>query len=199
MPLCYPSSMSAPVVTPQGLTAKQEAFAQAVASGLSYSDAYRSAYTVGPDTPGTTTWDDASTLARHPLVRPRIQQLIAAIQAAAVAEVAWDRVRLVTEAAENLRLARTGGWRGAGSANGALELIGRATGLLNDKQQGPPQVQVTQIIINAPGAARVVEGAASSAPAPLPIYIEAAAASDELDAHPGRTHPQLPSADASNT
>ena len=150
--------MSAPVVTPQGLTAKQEAFAQAVASGLSYSDAYRSAYTVGPDTPGTTTWDDASELARHPLVRPRIQQLIATSQAAAVAEVAWDRVRLVTEAAENLRLARTGGWRGAGSANGALEIIGRATGLLNDKQQGPAQVQVTQIIINAPpGQAKVVE------------------------------------------
>ena len=188
MPLCYSCSMSAPVVTPQGLTAKQEAFAQAVASGLSYSDAYRSAYNVGPNTPGTTIWDEASTIARHSLVSPRIQELIALAQQRAVAEVAWDRVRLVTEAAENLRLARTGGWRGAGSANGALELIGRATGLLNDKQQGPAQVQVTQIIINAP------PGASS-----ISIPTIDAEVHDALDASSTAPHPRLPSADASNT
>ena len=34
-----------------------------------------------------------------------------------------------------------------GSANGALEFIGRVTGLLNEKQQ-PGSVAVTKIIIN---------------------------------------------------
>jgi len=53
----------------------------------------------------------------------------------------------VDEAEVNLELARTGGYKGAGSANGALEFIGRATGLLNDKQQ-PGSVAVTKIIIN---------------------------------------------------
>ena len=144
--------MSAPVVTPQGLTAKQEAFAQAVAKGLDYTKAYLSAYNVAPGTPGTTTWDCASTLARHPLVRPRIQQLVQASQAAALANLAWDKARLVAQADRHRELALTGGWRGVGSANGALEIIGKATGLLSDKPQAQ-QVAVTRIIINMPGAA----------------------------------------------
>ena len=129
-PSCYPHSMAAASVTPQGLTPKQEAFAQAVASGSSLSDAYRSSYNVSPSTPGTTTWDDASELARHPLVRPRIQQLIAAVQAATAANAAWDKARLVSQADRHRELALSGGWRGVGSANGALEIIGKATGLL---------------------------------------------------------------------
>ena len=165
--------MATAKVTPDGLSPADERFAHLVATGdMSQVDAFIATH------PKAASWDrqsahvDASHLAAK--LRPRIQQLAAATQAAAVAEVAWDRVRLVTEAAENLRLARTGGWRGAGSANGALEIIGRATGLLNDKQQGPAQVQVTQIIINAPpGYTGPLPGMALEAAAPSAEALDA--------------------------
>ena len=81
----------------------------------------------------------------------KVQQAIATRQKELAEKRAWDVERLVDEAESNLELARTGGYKGIGSANGALELIGRATGLLNDKQQ-PGSVPVTKIIINlAPG------------------------------------------------
>ena len=144
--------MGAPVVTPQGLTLNEETVSQGVAAGLSHSDAWRSAH---PDSAASdkTVWEEASHMAARPKVRARIQQLIAASQAAALADSAWDRQRLINAAAEHRELALTGGWRGVGSANGALEIIGRATGVLQDKgQQGPAPVAVTRIIINMPGS-----------------------------------------------
>ena len=161
--LCYPASMASAAVTPHGLTLKQEAFAQAVANGASLSAAYRVSYNVSPSTPGTTTWDDASELARHPLVRPRIQQLIAATQAAAVAETAWTKARLVEAAEAHRQTALTGGWRGVSSANGALEIIGRATGLLNDKADSSNPQIITRVTVvlnrgtDAEGQPRVTE------------------------------------------
>ena len=45
----------------------------------------------------------------------------------------WDVARLVEEAEVNLIAAREG--KQIGSPNGALELIGRVTGILNNKLQ----------------------------------------------------------------
>ena len=129
------------------LTHKQEHFAQLVAAGATQSDAYRQAYDVSPDTHGTTIWDQAATLARHSLIAPRIQELKAAAQAAALAEIAWDSARLVREADRHRELALSGGWRGVGSANGALEIIGKATGILSDKPQNSPPVQITRVVV----------------------------------------------------
>lgn len=81
----------------------------------------------------------------------KVQQAVGTRQNQLAEKRAWDVERLVDEAETNLELARTGGYKGAGSANGALEFIGRVTGLLNEKQQ-PGSVAVTKIIINlAPG------------------------------------------------
>lgn len=126
-----------------GLTAQQERFAQLVAAGATLSDAYRQAYNVRPGTPGTTYWDHASELARHALVKPRIAALKADIEAATLAEIAWSQAKLVTEADRHRKLALSGGWRGVASANGALELIGKVTGLLTEK--GPGNIIPIQI------------------------------------------------------
>ena len=56
----------------------------------------------------------------------------------------WDRERVVAEAEQNLAGAREA--KQFGSANGALELIGRVTGLLNEKQQHQT-VAVTKITV----------------------------------------------------
>ena len=83
----------------------------------------------------------------------KVQQTIATRQKQLAEKRARDGERLVNEAETNLEIARTGGYKGAGSANGALEFIGRVTGLLNEKQQ-PGSVAVTKIVINL--APRVV-------------------------------------------
>ena len=147
-----------------GLTAHQEHFAQLVASGLNQSDAYRQSYNVSPDSDPANTWEDASVLAKHPKVFPRIQQLKASIQAATLAEIAWNQARLLREADRHRELALTGGWRGVASANGALELIGRVTGIIRDKAEPQLEAPITRIVIvldrgaDAEGRQRVVEG-----------------------------------------
>ena len=131
------------------LTAKQEAFAQAVASGAKQVDAFRGAYNVAPDASPVTAYVNSSKLAKNAKVALRIQELRQVTETALAAQRLWTTDRLVDEAEVNLDGAREG--KQFSSANGALEFIGRVTGLLNEKHQSG-QVQVTKIIINlAPG------------------------------------------------
>jgi hypothetical protein len=66
--------------TASGLTAKQENFSQALASGLSNSDAYRQAYDATAMKPGTI-HNEACKLAALPHVAVRVDQLIREKQA----------------------------------------------------------------------------------------------------------------------
>ena len=127
------------------LTAKQEHFAQLVASGLKQGDAYRQAYNVSSTTLPDTVYENASHLASDTNVAPRIQELKAAAQATVAASQAWNLDRLVTEAETNLNLSRI--HKQLGSANGALELIGRATGILSDKPRDQLPVQITRVVV----------------------------------------------------
>ena len=129
------------------LTHKQEHFAQLVASGLTPAEAYRQAYDVSPNCAPATIWSESSALmTENHHVSTRIQELKAAAQAAAIAELAWDKAQLIRQADRHRKLALSGGWRGVGSANGALEIIGRATGILSDKGRDVPVVHVTTIM-----------------------------------------------------
>ncbi len=67
---------------PQQLTAKQEHFAQLVASGSTYSDAYRQAYDVSPDPSPVTAYVNRSKLAKNTKVALRIQSLQAVTETA---------------------------------------------------------------------------------------------------------------------
>ena len=69
------------------LTAKQEAFAQAVASGMTQADAYRSAYDCGNSSEATI-YDEASDLMRHPEIAPRVTELKNALAEMAI----WTRI-----------------------------------------------------------------------------------------------------------
>jgi phage terminase small subunit len=81
------------------------------------------------------------------LKKPDIQQAIAARQKQLADKRRWDMERLVEEAETNLELARTGGWRGVSPANGALELIGRVTGILTDKPRDPQVPVITRVVV----------------------------------------------------
>jgi len=81
----------------------------------------------------------------------------------------WDRERLIDAAEENLAGAREA--KQFGSANGALELIGRVTGLLNERQQ-QQTVTVTRITVVTTDAAmpraEIIEAHRPSLEAPEP-------------------------------
>jgi hypothetical protein len=113
-----------------GLTAKQEAFAQAVAGGSSNVEAYRAHYKWQTMLP-TTLVECASRVAHSHKVAARIAELKAQdAHELAVARV-WDKVRFVEEAEENLEKSRDLGQMAP--ANGALQMIGKVTGILQDQ------------------------------------------------------------------
>lgn len=126
------------------LTSKQEKFAQLVASGSNHSDAYREVYDVSEETTAPAIWQGAYALTTHAEVALRIEELRAITQKAAENELSWSTKDLVREARTNLDLSRE--HKQMGSANGALELIGRVTGLLSEKQQAAT-VTVTRITV----------------------------------------------------
>lgn len=66
--------------TPQGLTAKQEAFCQALANGTSNSDAYRLSYDVS-NMKDNSIHTEASKLACNPAISQRVRAIIDAKQA----------------------------------------------------------------------------------------------------------------------
>jgi len=74
----------------QALTGKQAAFAMAVCSGLSLSDAYRRSYAAGAMKPATV-HREAHALARNPKVATSIEALRARIEAISVESLRRDR------------------------------------------------------------------------------------------------------------
>jgi hypothetical protein len=130
------------------LTAKQERFAELVASGETKSAAYRETYDSNSDKPETV-WHNACALAKDINVASRIEELTAIQRQSVDAAIAWNAERMASEALKNLTLSRE--YRQMGSANSSLELIGRLNGTLSDKQaqSGPG---VTQIVIMGTGA-----------------------------------------------
>ena len=112
------------------LTAKQEAFSQAIAEGCDPSDAYRYAYDAGAMQPATIA-NNAYKLLQRNDIATMISGLKQAVIDKLVAVRAWDLDRLVDEAETNMTGAREDGQWSA--ANGSLTIIGKATGLLVDK------------------------------------------------------------------
>ena len=77
------------------LTAKQEAFAQAVAGGMTQADAYRASYDC-ENSNEKTVHDEASDLMRHPEIAPRVKSLKEAIAIEAI----WTRLDSVQTLAD---------------------------------------------------------------------------------------------------
>ena len=111
-----------------GLTEKQEAFAQAVMSGMTYSDAYREAYdTSGMKAP--TIWAEACRIAAHHNVAARIEALAAEKEGErrALRLSRGDRVLKALEA-----IADADDTSDAARVR-ALELIGKSVALWSDR------------------------------------------------------------------
>ena len=143
------------------LTNLQEAFAQAVANGANFTDAYKQAgYSWESMLPSTLN-NEAWTLSIHPDISQRIEQLRQQIEAARASELKWDAARFVQEATTNLQGARSDHqWA---SANGALQLIGNAAGLLNPQSDSPNvTVNKTVIVLQQRDGSTVTQGLAAA-------------------------------------
>jgi len=121
----------------QRLTAKQAAFVEHMASGVPQSEAYRRAY---PDATPATIYSQAGRLSRL----PHIAQEIERIQEPEKQQQAWTRERLVRELWELSQAARLK--HQYGSAVRSLELIGKACGLLIDRQEIAASVRTEAIV-----------------------------------------------------
>lgn len=78
------------------LTAKREAFARAIASGMTQADAYRECFSTKNMKPQTI-WEEASRVAQNPEVSARIEAIKAEIAAATVEKTALTREDIIEE------------------------------------------------------------------------------------------------------
>ena len=121
----------------QQLTAKQASFVEHLAAGVPQSEAYRRAY---PDATPATVYSQAGRLSR----KPHIAQEIERIQQPGRQQQAWNRERLVRELWELSQAARLK--HQYGSAVRSLELIGKACGLLIDRQEITASIRSESIV-----------------------------------------------------
>lgn len=142
------------------LTAKQEAFAQAVASGMSQSDAYRAAYEVSPDTKADTINQKGSRLMAEGKIKARVEELRAPVVKAAQITLAGHLERL----GELSRLSQESGQMSAAIA--AEVARGKASGLYVERTEITGSVAVQ--------ATLVVEGLSTSALAEIMAAADAA-------------------------
>ena len=121
----------------QRLTAKQASFVEHLAAGVPQSEAYRRAY---PDATPATVYSQSHRLSRLPHIAQEIERL----QQPEQQNQAWDRARLVRELWELSQAARLK--HQYGSAVRSLELIGKACGLLIDRQEIMASVRTEAIV-----------------------------------------------------
>ena len=121
------------------LTAKQEAFAQAIVFGvlvdetgkkkhLNASDCYRSVYNVGETTKPSSIWTEASKLLSNPKVKQRIDILKGQMETHALSSSLSERDKII----ERLWVMADNGQAEASQLR-SLELLGKSIGLFSDR------------------------------------------------------------------
>ena len=137
------------------MTGNQESFAQNVANGMNQTEAYKaSGYTWETMLPETVN-QEASRLACSPHISARVQELKDKIIAAIVSKTSWTQEKLIGKAEISYDGAIEA--KQYSAANGALKLIGKAAGLLENRSQAPVAVTQVTIVLAVPDI-KVVEG-----------------------------------------
>ncbi len=105
------------------LTPKEERFAQLVAGGATYSDAYRGAYDAeNMSDPAINT--EASRLANNPKISPRIKALKEAAAEAATIAALWSREKSIKTKLHALKIGiDKGDWRAIIQASESLDKL----------------------------------------------------------------------------
>ena len=120
----------------QQLTAPQQSYCEHISRGLNQSDAYKMAY---PGSAPATIYSQSSRMAKLPHIMQEIERLRAPV----VQQQAWNRERLVRELWE---LSQASKLKHPGTAVRCLELIGKACGLLIDRQEITASIRSEAIV-----------------------------------------------------
>ena len=125
-----------------GCTAKEEAFAQAVArQGLSYSDAYRQSYNVGANTKVSTVHTSATNIRNKPRVASRILQIVEEIKKESSAK-RFTRADRVLNTLEKIMEDES---KPATARISAAKLLAQTVGALDrDEDDGPQSVEALE-------------------------------------------------------
>lgn len=123
----------------RNLTDQQEKFAQALASGMSQSDAYRHAYPTCLTWPETAVWSKSSQLARNALVVQRVADIRSPIVERVRERVVYNLQTAMDEALEAFEVSKAN--RQGGSMVAAAQLRAKLNALLVDRKE----VSVTQM------------------------------------------------------
>ena len=136
------------------LTAQMEGFSQDMAAGeLGQADCYRAHYDCSNMLPATVD-QCASRLANGRKIAARIQ-FLRDQDAQKLAEIrVWDKARFIDEAESNLKQSRE--LDQMAPANGALTMIGKATGIIQETVT-PSQTTAVQIILKVAEKFTLVE------------------------------------------
>jgi len=141
-----------------GLTRKQQAFAEAVARGASISDAYRQAFDAG-NMKAATIRKRASELMTRGEVRGLVERLVAAENRSVAVQTTGDREMLLT----HLRAWAKGEKDATQVQLRAAELLGKACGLyrevVEDHRERPAQAVAAELEARLAGLMERVNGA----------------------------------------
>ena len=130
------------------LSNKRETFCQLVAlQGMNPTQAYRSAYNVTSDRKRTST-ENASRLMKDSNIEQRISNLKDTVIDRIVTDTAWTKERFITEAENNLNQSRE--LNQMNPANTSLQLIGRVTGILEDKPNNQINIGIVETLGRLP-------------------------------------------------
>ena len=130
------------------ITAKQELFSKLVAlDGLNPSEAYRQSYDTNPINQSSI-HEQASKLMSNSKVSTRIKELSEAVTGEMVTNVASTKERFLIEAEANLIQSRDLGQMNP--ANSSLQLIGKVTGILEEKPTNQVNIGIIETIGKLP-------------------------------------------------
>ena len=130
------------------LSNKRETFCQLVAlQGMTPTSAYREAYNVTSDRKRTAT-ENASRLMKDDDIQQRISNLKDTVIDKIVTDTAWTREKFIVEAENNLNQSRE--LNQMNPANQSLQLIGRVTGILEDKPTNQINIGIVETLGRLP-------------------------------------------------
>ena len=130
------------------LSNKRETFCQLVAlQGMNPTQAYREAYNVTSERKRTST-ENASRLMKDSNIQQHISNLKDTVIPRIVTDTAWTKERFITEAENNLNQSRE--LNQMNPANTSLQLIGRVTGILEDKPNNQINIGIVETLGRLP-------------------------------------------------
>tara|TARA_R100000656_G_scaffold121627_1_gene96693 strand:+ start:64 stop:582 length:519 start_codon:yes stop_codon:yes gene_type:complete len=129
-------------------SSKQEKFSRLIAlDGLSISEAYKQSYNC-ENMKQDSIYQLSCRLSKQVKIRSRIEQLRESVTDKLISDLAWTKERFIKEAETNLIQSRESNQMNP--ANTSLQLIGKVTGILEDKPQNQINIGIVETLGKLP-------------------------------------------------